>query len=182
VRSVGCHQRLGSPGRWGFCRPCRGWVFMGRRNPALTRWAIVCRPSGPGARLGRMLCGSVSCRWCVSWRSINLRTPAEARSPRRLQPLRCCFRFPRESGVRFATPGYPLKSLRDRGNKPKGLFRSRSRYRTGPSRPCLRWKWVRGGDVLIALGMDQERRRGRHHPVPEVFTGFKRVNPARQGP
>ena len=37
------------PGSWGFCRPCRGWLCMGRRNPALTRWAIICRPSGPGA-------------------------------------------------------------------------------------------------------------------------------------
>ena len=33
----------------GFCRPSRGWVLMGGRNPALTRWAIICRPSGPGA-------------------------------------------------------------------------------------------------------------------------------------
>jgi hypothetical protein len=38
----------GVRGGQGFCRPCRGWVFMGGRNPALTRWAIVCWPSGPG--------------------------------------------------------------------------------------------------------------------------------------
>ena len=46
----------GVVGRWGrircswgkgFCRPSRGWLCMGRRNPALTRWAIVYRPSGP---------------------------------------------------------------------------------------------------------------------------------------
>jgi hypothetical protein len=61
-----------------------------------------------------VLRGSVSCRWCASWRSINLRTPAEARSPRRLQPLR------------------------DSGNNPKGLFRSRSRSR-------LRCRYRAGG-------------------------------------
>ena len=33
----------------GFCRPCRGSMLLGGRNPALTRWAIVWRPSGPGA-------------------------------------------------------------------------------------------------------------------------------------
>jgi hypothetical protein len=49
------------------------------------------------------------------------------------------FRFPWEPGVRFATPGCPLQSLRDRENKPKELHRnrSRSRSRAGPSRPCL---------------------------------------------
>jgi hypothetical protein len=46
--------------------------------------------------------------------NIHPGTPTELRSPRMLQPLRGCFRFPREPGVRFATPGYPLKSLRDR--------------------------------------------------------------------
>ena len=35
--------------REGICRPCRGLVLMRGRNPALTRWAISCRPSGPGA-------------------------------------------------------------------------------------------------------------------------------------
>jgi len=29
------------------CRPCRGWLFLGGRNPALTHWATVLRPSGP---------------------------------------------------------------------------------------------------------------------------------------
>jgi hypothetical protein len=47
-----------------------------------------------------------------------------------LQPLQGCFRFPREPGVRFATPGYLLKSLRDRRNKPKDLHRNRSRSRS----------------------------------------------------
>ena len=51
-----------------------------------------------------------------------------------LHPLRGCFRFPREPGVRFATPGYPIESLRDRGGKPKGLLRNRSRSRAGPQR------------------------------------------------
>jgi hypothetical protein len=32
----------------GICRPS-GAGFMGGWNPALTRWAIVWRPSGPGA-------------------------------------------------------------------------------------------------------------------------------------
>jgi hypothetical protein len=53
----------------------------------------------------------------------GIRTRAGVRRLRRLQPLRGCFRFPCEPGVRFATPGYPLKSLRDRGNSPKGLHR-----------------------------------------------------------
>ena len=40
VRAFMCEGNL-SP-RW-------GWVFLVGRNPALTRWAIICRPSGPGA-------------------------------------------------------------------------------------------------------------------------------------
>jgi hypothetical protein len=43
--AVGCWRLWGK----GFCRPSRGWVLMRGRNPALTRWAIICRPSGPGA-------------------------------------------------------------------------------------------------------------------------------------
>jgi hypothetical protein len=37
-------------GKREFCRPSRCSVFMGGRNPALTRWAILCRPSGPCAK------------------------------------------------------------------------------------------------------------------------------------
>ncbi len=52
-----------------------------------------------------------------------------------LQPLQGCFRLLREPGVRFATPGYPLKSLRDRGGTSRtGLHRKRSRFRAGPHR------------------------------------------------
>ena len=56
--SASCSEALSGDGEaigcwcsWtkGFCRPGWGWVFMGEPNPALTRWAIVCRPSGPGA-------------------------------------------------------------------------------------------------------------------------------------
>jgi hypothetical protein len=34
---------------WAFCSPCRGWSYMGERNPRLTPWATLCRPSGPVA-------------------------------------------------------------------------------------------------------------------------------------
>jgi hypothetical protein len=37
-------------GVWdGVLSPRPGLVIHGGRNPALTRWAIICRPSGPGA-------------------------------------------------------------------------------------------------------------------------------------
>jgi hypothetical protein len=86
-------------------------------------------PSGLGPWMGTGLRGSDSCRWCPWWGNINLRTSAEVRSARMLQPLQGCFRFPSEPGVRFATPGYLLRSLRDRGGRPKGLHRNRSRFR-----------------------------------------------------
>ena len=38
---LGGQNAVGVRAGRGFCRPCRGWVFMGGRNPALTRWAIV---------------------------------------------------------------------------------------------------------------------------------------------
>jgi hypothetical protein len=49
-------------------------------------------------------------------RRVNRReaaTPADGRISRMLQPLQGCFRFPSDPGVRFVTPGYRLKSLRD---------------------------------------------------------------------
>ncbi len=103
-----------------------------------------------------------------------------------LQPLQGCFRFPREPGVRFATPGYPLESLRDRGKKSKAPHfnrsRSRSRSRTGPSRNSRQSTWIRGGDVLIALcarpvpSLPDPLRRLRHEDIPE---GWEPIAPGR---
>ncbi len=63
-----CSGPLASDGDGYGVRGCRGSVApagagcsWGGRNPALTRWAIICRPSGPGATAleGARL------RWCV---------------------------------------------------------------------------------------------------------------------
>jgi hypothetical protein len=51
----------------------------------------------------------------VAGRALRPRWACRVGRFRMLQALRGCFRFPREPGVRFATPGYPLRSLRDRG-------------------------------------------------------------------
>jgi hypothetical protein len=81
-----------------------GLGVHGGRNLALTRWAIICWPTGPGATDRDRAGGLVSCVWCPSWRASSLRTPRLVRSARMLQRLQGCFRFLREPGVRFATP------------------------------------------------------------------------------
>ncbi len=139
------------PGRWrametdtafvggqGFCRPSRGWLCKVGRNPALTRWAIICRPSGPGATdwVQVWWVGFVSLVSFVE--SLQPLNPPLVRDLRMLQPLRGCFCFSREPGVRFATP-YRLKSLRDRGNKPKDLCRNRKRRGIWGSIPIPSW-------------------------------------------
>ena len=42
---VVAHEERASAER--FCRPCRGWLLIWGRNPALTRWAIIFRCSAP---------------------------------------------------------------------------------------------------------------------------------------
>jgi hypothetical protein len=52
-----CSERMLAFVGEGNLSPLPGLGFLGGRNPALTRWAIVCRPSGPGAGISAGLVG-----------------------------------------------------------------------------------------------------------------------------
>jgi len=92
-----------------------------------------------------------------------------------LQPLRGCFPFPREPGVRFATPGYPLKSLRD---KERGHGRNsaesrnsigtdvQSNSKSNPMPMPTRW---RQSPRPCNAGLNHAARRQHQPPHPSQF-------------
>jgi hypothetical protein len=100
----------------GICRPGWGWVFMGYGTRRSCAGLSSVGPLGLEPRLGTGLVGRFRVVGVLRGETSNCEALPWCRARGCYNPSRVIVSLPREPGVRFATPGYPLKSLRDKGS------------------------------------------------------------------